>query len=143
MARVSLRHWTLCAATAPAAVTVLGLFSCGAPPAPPDDVAKTFWEAMRAEDLEAAANEVTHESAHLLDSEDVPDSIDTILVGEVLSNERSAIVRTSMATRDEGVSLNVVFNTHLAREGDRWKAAATPSWQLHMLRAGDEGPPRG
>ena len=89
--------------------------------APPDDVAKTFWDAGSADDLEAAAEELTRETVHLLDADAAPDSIDTILVGEVLSNERSAIVRTSMSTRDASVSLNIVFNTRLVREDDRWK----------------------
>jgi hypothetical protein len=107
--------------------------ACDAPPLAPDEVAKSFWEAMHADQIETAAEFASAATITQLPDLDVPRA-ENLLFGEVLKNQSAAVVRTSMSTADEDVSLNVVFNTHLVLEEDEWKVdvAATRD---EMVRA--------
>jgi hypothetical protein len=96
------------------------LLACSPAPAP-DEVARSFWEAIRAGDLETARGTLNRDSALLLDRSSLPDDLETVLLGEVLKNERAAIVRTSASTAEHEVPMKLVFHTHLVLEDERWK----------------------
>jgi len=113
MQRISNGSWV-------ASFSVLVALSCGTSDSP-QEVASTFWEAMRLGDRELAATLVTDESLRLLDDGMLPDEMENILFGEILRNESAAVVRTSMLTRSDDIELNIVFHTHLLLEQDAWR----------------------
>lgn len=100
---------------------LLGLFACGSPPTPADEVARSFWEAVAADDLEAAKGYVSRHSDPLSRASELPRNPRDILLGEVLKNERAAVVRTSMSTAEDEPPLKLSFETHLVLEDERWK----------------------
>ena len=88
---------------------------------PADEVARGFWEAVRTEDLETAKGYVSRDTQPLLRASALPSDLKSILLGEVLKNERAAIVRTSMSTAQDEAPMNLVFQTHLVLEDELWK----------------------
>ena len=108
-------------------VAVLG-WGCGSE-SDPGDVARAYWEALAAGDLEAArgyASEATRE--HVAKTDDGA-SIDEVVLGEVLRGEETAIVRTSITTRRDGQELEVPFQTHLVRDDGKWRIDADATHQ--------------
>jgi len=112
---------------------VVLLAACSAADSP-ERTARAFWDAMSAGDLEAAAREVTDEGRRLLDDGALPESIEKVLLGEVLRNETSAVIRTSMLTRDDDIELHVVFHTHLSLVDGEWKVELVAT-QQELARA--------
>ena len=96
------------------------LLACGAPALSPQEVSERFWEALRTGDLATAEACATAASAARVDS--IGDrGIEEVRLGDTLSGERSAIVRTSLVTATEAGRQHSDFDTHLIRESDEWK----------------------
>jgi hypothetical protein len=102
-----------------AAVIVLQA-ACGSPPPAPESVAKAFWQAMLSDQIEQAGTYASKATITRLPDLEVP-SADDLLLGEALSNDTAAVVRTSLSTRDEDVALNIVFSTYLVLEEGEWR----------------------
>jgi len=90
----------------------------------PEDVTAEFWEAIRARDIDAAL-ERSHAPSRL-PLERIRDGrpIDEVLLGESLTGEYSAVVRTSLGTRVNERLIHTTFDTHLVRAGGTWRVDA-------------------
>jgi hypothetical protein len=99
--------------------------ACGVPAASPEQVAERFWEALRTGDTQTARACATAASAPLVDNLLGERRIEEVQLGETLSSERSAIVRTSLVTATEADRQHSSFDTHLVREADEWKVDAS------------------
>jgi hypothetical protein len=103
------------------AAAVLLAVACAPSEPAPRQAAGEFWEALRAGDREAARARSTSATAHRVDRLQAGRRIDEVLLGETLAGERSAIVRTSLATSLDGSPLHTTFDTHLVRTADGWR----------------------
>lgn len=102
------------------ALGVTLLFSCDLG-AGPDAIARNFWEAVRAGDLERAAEYTSGGSARPLRRWGEAGAIEELRFGDTLSNERRASTETSLLTKAGDFELRVQFETRLVREAGLWK----------------------
>jgi hypothetical protein len=103
------------------AAGVLLALACGVPGASPQQVTERFWEALREGDVEAARGYASAASAARLDEMGRARQIEAVLLGEVLTGENSAIVRTSLTTSLDDHPIQTSFDTHLVREAGEWR----------------------
>jgi hypothetical protein len=107
-----------------AALLALGLLvgtGCGGSGPPrPEIVTAEFWEAIRARDIEAAAELSSEPSRFQLERMRDGRPIDEVLLGEALIGEHSAVVRTSLATSVNEGRVHTTFDTHLVRSDSGW-----------------------
>jgi hypothetical protein len=106
------------------ALLAVGLFTaagCGGSGASkPEAVTAEFWEAIRARDIEAAAELASESSQFQLERMRDRRPIDEVLLGETLIGEQSAVVRTSLATSVNEGRVHTTFDTHLVRSDSGW-----------------------
>ena len=96
--------------------------SCGAPPVAsdsPEAVAEEFWSAIEARDLAAARALSVAAKARQLDALFNDRRVQSVFLGETLSNEASAIVHTSLV--EPGNERALEFDTHLERFDGAWR----------------------
>jgi hypothetical protein len=124
-----------------AAAALLGTLACGAVGPGPRQVTLEFWEALRTGDVAAAEALASVPTLRNVDGLARSRGIEEVLLGEVLEGERSAIVRTSLATDLDGRPLHTTFDTHLVREQGRWRVdvAATERERMAAIFAGTVG----
>jgi hypothetical protein len=96
-------------------------FACGELALTPPQVTEQFWEALRAGEFETARAHASASSASLVDDLKADRRIEEVLLGEALLGERTAIVRTSLATSQGDRRLHTTFDTHLVREAGAWR----------------------
>jgi len=87
----------------------------------PETVTAEFWEAIRARDIEAAADLSNDPNRVWLERMRDGRPIDEVLLGEALVGEHSAIVRTSLATSVNERRLHTTFDTHLVGGDSSWR----------------------
>jgi hypothetical protein len=100
---------------------LLLILACGGSAPSPQQVAEEFWEALRTGDTASARACASASSALLVAALGEDRRIEEIRLGETLSSERSAIVRTSLVTATEAGRQHTSFDTHLVRESEEWK----------------------
>ena len=93
----------------PLALLLLVALACGGSPRP-DQVAREFWDGVGRGEA-TACTEPLAGAAELRD----------VAVGEVLDNESSALVTTSLTRRTAEGELRVTFYTHLVRADEGWR----------------------
>lgn len=103
-------------------VALAALAGCAAPSETPEDVARGFWAAIEARDLETARSLSSAPSQRRLDALFGDRLIEAMSFGETLRNERSAVVETSM--RRPGASPPIAFDTHLVQLDGAWRVDA-------------------
>ena len=98
---------------------------CGLQDDPPDEVTRRFWSAIESGDREGARELASSESVRLveptLEELSTEGAIESVLVGESLSNEESAMVATTLVMLQEGRELDATVQTHLVREDGHWR----------------------
>jgi hypothetical protein len=94
----------------PSALLLAAALACGGSTAPPDQVAREFWQGVERGDP-------------ALDCRPLADGVEALApsVGETLDNESSALVTTSLTRRTAQGELRVTFYTHLTRSDDGWR----------------------
>jgi hypothetical protein len=94
----------------PSSLLLVAAFACGGSTAPPDEVAREFWQGVERGDAG-------------LDCRPLADGVEAhdASVGETLENESSALVATSLTRRAAQGELRVDFYTHLARGEGGWR----------------------
>ena len=100
---------------------------CGLSRDEPDEVTRSFWGAIESSDAEAARALSSAASGRLVAPTLRDVSIESVLVGDSLQNEESAMVATTLVTVQEGDELDVTFHTHLVHEDGRWKVDVAAS----------------
>ncbi len=85
----------------------------------PGEVARSFWDAIQAQDSAAARALCTTPDLRRLESFVRGRSVEDTALGQTLKNEESALVETSLVTSEGGAAL--AFNTHLSRIDRSWK----------------------
>jgi hypothetical protein len=88
----------------------------------PGDVTRNFWAAIQSRDRDAAREFCTVASALRLETLFSDESIESAMVGQVFTNETTALAQTSLSTSKEGPLLS--FNTHLTWSDRAWKVDA-------------------
>jgi hypothetical protein len=106
----------------PQLVVIALTLCCGGARETPGDVSRDFWAAIQSRDLDAAREFCTAAGALRLESLFRDESIQSATVGQVFTNETTALAQTSLSTSEDGPLL--VFNTHLIRAGRAWKVDA-------------------
>jgi hypothetical protein len=101
-------------------VATIVALACGGGGTPPDSVTTQFWQAIQDRDIEAAAELATASSPITLARMRDGRPIDEILIGETLTGQHTAVVRTSLATHVNDRISHTTFDTHLVRDGSRW-----------------------
>lgn len=91
----------------------------------PREVAQQFWEALLEGDLEAAGARATAPDERALRELADEFEIEEIGFGQILRNESTALVETSIVIEAQGRTL--VFHTHLSRLAGGWKVDARRS----------------
>lgn len=89
---------------------LVAALACGGSTAPPDQVAREFWQGVERGDPGL-------ECRPLADGVEAREAS----VGETLENESSALVTTSLTRRTAEGEVRVTFYTHLARGEDGWR----------------------
>ena len=85
-------------------------------------VAKAFWEAMEARDVEKAKSYATKESANSLQiNEDEEDQEVVITFGEVTIEDDKSTIETTMHPIDAETNLEIPLKTVLVLEDGEWK----------------------
>lgn len=106
----------------PQLVMVALTLCCSGARETPGDVSRDFWAAIQSRDLDAARELCTAASALRLEALFRDESVESVMVGQVFSNETTALVQTSLSRSESGSPLG--FNTHLTRAGPTWKVDA-------------------
>jgi len=100
------------------------LLACAPQGEPPELVAGRFWEALRRGDVDTARSLATATSAEVVASVAGDRPIESVVLGETLKSDESAVVRTEIVTLAESREVRTAFETHLVREERGWKVDA-------------------
>lgn len=98
------------------------LFSGCAHQAPPEEVAKNFWQAVVANDLETAKSLVAKDSLQnpdLLGNKD--EMLKSVEIGTATTNESSAEVATTLIGMNNDAETRLPITTFLVKEDEAWK----------------------
>lgn len=88
-------------------------------------VAKGFWDAMNAKDIQAVKSYVTKESADKLQIKDKDDTANCkVTFGNIKIEDDKTIIDTTMHTYDGTTELQVQMQTILTKEEGQWKVDA-------------------
>jgi antirestriction protein len=99
-------------------LVLLSCIGCSGLLEKPERVAGDFWAAIQSENWEVAIELSTAPNARRIERLFGSRKIGAVSIGQVLTNESSALVETSIVDPD-GRPLS--FNTHLTRYEDSWK----------------------
>jgi hypothetical protein len=91
-------------------LAALAALACGDGAAPPDRVAREFWQSVERGDPAVACRPLSGAA-----------EASEVSFGETLENESSALVTTSLTRRSADGELRVTFYTHLVRADDAWQ----------------------
>lgn len=106
------------------ALLVALAIACAPPTEAPEIVAEHFWEAVRVGNFDAARSLATAPTAELVASITSEQSIESVLLGETLKSEGSAVVRTEIVTPVQNGKRRTRFDTHLVHEPEGWRVDA-------------------
>ena len=88
-------------------------------------VAKGFWDAMNAKDLQAVKSYVTKESADKLQIKDKDDTANCkVTFGNIKIEDDKTVIDTNMQANDGTTEFNVQMQTILVKEEGQWKVDA-------------------
>jgi hypothetical protein len=97
------------------------LFGCGGK-SDQVEIAKKFWSALEAQDLETARRYATTETAQSLTiNEDQQNREIDIAFGEVSQEDGKSLVATTITTSNEGIEMDIPLQTVMVKEGGEWK----------------------
>jgi hypothetical protein len=103
-------------------IALTSLVACGSRGDEPEDVARQFWSAMEARDIEKARSCATEETAGSLTiNEEAGDEDVEIVFGDVTFEDGRAQVKTTMVTSHEGTEIKIPMQTVLVEENGAWK----------------------
>lgn len=86
------------------------------------NVARGFWDALEAGDIETAKTFATTSSASSLQmTENMQDKDISVTLGEIVDEEGTTFVETTVATRNEETEMDIPMKTVLVQENDEWK----------------------
>lgn len=103
-------------------LTAAALLACGSNAKEPLNVAKNFWTAMEARDIEKARSYATEATAKSVTiNEEAKDQEVDIRFGEVTFEDGRAMVETSIATKGDDSKMEMEMQTVLVKEDGTWK----------------------
>lgn len=86
------------------------------------NVARGFWDALEAGDVETAKTFSTASSASSLRmTENMQDKDVSVTLGATVNEEGTTFVETTVLTRNEETEMNIPMKTVLVQENDAWK----------------------
>lgn len=85
-------------------------------------VARAFWSALEAHDLETARHYATRETAQSLTIQEEQEGQEiTIVFGEVSREDEKSMVATTITTSNEGIEMSIPLQTVMVKEEGAWK----------------------
>jgi len=98
-------------------LSLVFVFGCGLVAASPEDVAKDFWQAVAAGEIEEAEALATETRLRRLQRMADRLELGEVQVGKAVVTENTALVETTFEAKSEPV----IFDTHMVKTEDGWR----------------------